>query len=346
MVWNAEPRVGKVGTVDGWQSKRTFEGGGLTVSGPEGLDLMSISCRMSSPVPSHFRGRVLTLTLGDIRVGRTRVQHLVSVRTPETLDDFYSDHLQIMFPVKGRIHIEHQGRSVTAEAGQVATIFPGDLFTTTFSELTEVVQFYLPTHHLAEQGLSPREVSARAWGASPLGAAARQFLLELTGPWPATTPATTHVTQPAFISRALTEMGLGLLNELRDERPPLGDVREATRVRVRALIAGHAHDPDLNVDGVAAHIGASRRYLQGLFTEASTGVGELIRSTRLQHAARSLTNRPDLSIGRVAAAAGFRGPDQLSRAFQSAYGLTPSEFRRRNLPISPAPAHAVDTGTG
>lgn len=303
---------------------------GLTIGGPEGLDLMSLSCRMTSPVPNLFRARVHSLAFDDLRVTRTRAQHLVSVRQKDVLD-VVSDHVQIDFVLSGRMHTEHQRRMFTTEAGHVAILFPGDPFTVTVTEPAESVQFYLPVSFLAEHGLSARDLAGPAGPPSPIGVATRQFLTSLTGS--TSTPASP--TSAVAVSRAMFELGLGMLHELQGEQVKAADAREAHRVRARGYVARQAHDPDLSVDQVAAHIGTSRRYLQALFTDEPLGVGDLIRDIRLQRAAENLVLQPGLPISRVAAATGFRGPDQLSRAFRSAYGDSPSEFRRRNQRLGP-----------
>lgn len=314
---------------------------GLTIGGPEGLDLMSLSCRMTSPVPNLFRARVHSLNFDDLHVTRTRAQHLVSVRAKDMVEDSVSDHLQIDFVLSGRMHTEHQRRTFTTEAGHVAILFPGDPFTVTVTEPAESVQFYLPVSFLAEHGLSARDLAGPAGAPSPIGLATRQFLTSLTGD-------TSRPSSPASagaVSRAMLELGLGMLHEMQGEQVNATNAREALRVRARGYVASQAHDPDLSVDQVAAHIGTSRRYLQALFTDEPLGVGDLIRDVRLQRAAENLLIQPGISISRVAAATGWRGPDQLSRAFRSAYGDSPSEFRRRNLRPGP-PDEQVDSVAG
>ncbi|WP_175442310.1 AraC family transcriptional regulator [Humibacillus sp. DSM 29435] len=308
----------------------TFDSG-LTVGGPEGLDLMSLSCRMTSPVPNLFRARIHSFAFDDLHVTRTRAQHLVSVREKDMVEDSVSEHLQIDFLVAGGMHTDHQRRTFTTEAGQVAILFPGDPFTVTVTEPAESVQFYLPVSFLAEHGLSPRDLAGFGGEPSPIGLATRQFLTSLSGG----SSGPVSAMSAGAVSRALLELGLGMLLEMQGGQPAPADVREALRVRARAHVARRAHDPDLSVDQVAAHIGTSRRYLQSLFTDEPLGVGDLIRDVRLQRAAENLLMQPSLPIGRVALATGFRGPDQFNRAFRSAYGDSPSEFRRRNQRLGP-----------
>lgn len=326
-----------VGEVTSRGSKLAFEWG-VELRGQEGLDLMSVSCQMSSPVPDLFRARVMATSFDDMLVTRTRAQHLVVERTPETLDDFYSEFLQIGFTISGATSTEHLQRSFVSDPEHVAILFPGSTFTSVFTRSSEVVQFYLPITLLAEHGFSPVQFAGRGWGELPTARATRQFLVSITSDL----PVRARSLSPGFIARALTELGLGMLYELRDEQSPQSDAQEATRVRVRQYIAKNAHHYDLSVDLVADHVGTSRRYLQGLFVGESLGVGELIRTTRLQYAAERLLARPLLPMSRVAAVTGFRGPDQLSRAFRALYGVTPSEYRRQGL----APPLSTNTPSG
>jgi AraC-like DNA-binding protein len=105
----------------------------------------------------------------------------------------------------------------------------------------------------------------------------------------------------------------------------------ALRMRIRAFIERHLHDPDLNPAAVAGAHHISLRTLHRLFQSEDTTVAELIRTKRLDRCARDLSDprlraRP---IHAIAARWGFSDKAHFSRAFRAAFGVSPQAYRRR-----------------
>lgn len=100
--------------------------------------------------------------------------------------------------------------------------------------------------------------------------------------------------------------------------------------RCRGYIEEHLADVELTPGRIAAAHHISLRYLHRLFEPTGDGVAGLIRRRRLDRCRRDLLD-PALS-GRPVAAIGARwgmvDPAHFNRAFKSAYGLPPAEYRR------------------
>ncbi|MFC1419996.1 AraC-like ligand-binding domain-containing protein [Streptacidiphilus cavernicola] len=123
---------------------------------------------------------------------------------------------------------------------------------------------------------------------------------------------------------------------------PENSRQRAMAESVRAFIEQNLHDPELSPTVIAAAHHISVSYLHRVFTQQSRGaaqqpqgetVAAWIRGRRLEHAHRDLANpalrgRP---IHLVASRWGIPRASDFSRAFQAAYGLSPSEHRRRAL---------------
>jgi AraC-like DNA-binding protein len=111
--------------------------------------------------------------------------------------------------------------------------------------------------------------------------------------------------------------------------------RRAMAEDVRAFIRRNLHDPELSPSVIATAHHISVSYLHRVFTQQSRGetVAAWIRGQRLEMARRDLAN-PALCavpIHAVAARWGIPRASDFSRAFQAAYGLSPSEHRHRAL---------------
>ncbi|MFR9777168.1 helix-turn-helix domain-containing protein [Micromonospora sp. MS34] len=117
------------------------------------------------------------------------------------------------------------------------------------------------------------------------------------------------------------------------------ETRERTaRLGVVEFIERHLADPDLNPRGIAAAQHISLRTLHRLFAEDDESVAGLIRRRRLERCRRDLLNPllADRPVHAVASRWGFRDPAHFSRAFRTAYGMSPRQLRAA-VTARPAP---------
>ena len=93
------------------------------------------------------------------------------------------------------------------------------------------------------------------------------------------------------------------------------------------MIARDHGDHDLSLDAVARDIYTSRRQLQRAFNEAGTSFRDAVFATRMRAAAGMLVDE-SLPVNVVASRVGYRQHAQFAKAFNRAYGLAPSAWRR------------------
>lgn len=97
--------------------------------------------------------------------------------------------------------------------------------------------------------------------------------------------------------------------------------------RTQQVIARRMGDVDLDPEVVAGDLGVSRTSLYRAFA-AQGGVALAIRNARLRAAREALGSARDTRrVNQIAFACGFRNDAHFSRAFRSAYGVSPREFR-------------------
>jgi AraC-like DNA-binding protein len=102
-------------------------------------------------------------------------------------------------------------------------------------------------------------------------------------------------------------------------------------LRVRAFVHEHLHEPELTPGAIAAAHHISVGYLHRLFQEDGVTVAAWIREQRLERARRDLAD-PALSavpIRLIAERWGFSHPAAFSRAFRTAHGTAPRDYRHR-----------------
>ncbi|MFD5604307.1 helix-turn-helix domain-containing protein, partial [Streptomyces sp. NPDC127064] len=94
---------------------------------------------------------------------------------------------------------------------------------------------------------------------------------------------------------------------------------------IKAFVEDHLADADLSPASIAAAHHISVRYLHHLFQRDRRSVGAYVRRRRLERCRADLV-APALvrrGVGQVGRRWGFRDPAVFSRAFKSAYGVTP-----------------------
>ncbi len=100
-------------------------------------------------------------------------------------------------------------------------------------------------------------------------------------------------------------------------------------LRIRAFAQGNLHDPELTPASIAAAHHISTSYLHRLFRHEDETVAAWIRQQRLDHVRRDLAD-PALRttpLHAIAARWGFPRAADFTRAFRTAYGMPPSDYR-------------------
>jgi AraC-like DNA-binding protein len=108
----------------------------------------------------------------------------------------------------------------------------------------------------------------------------------------------------------------------------------------KAVIEIRLRDPDLTPELIAQECGLSRRTLYRLF-ESEGGVAGYIWERRLSAACREL-RAPELSalsVGEIAARAGFKRFSHFSYLFKKTFLITPREYRLNNLSATSKSKH-------
>ena len=109
--------------------------------------------------------------------------------------------------------------------------------------------------------------------------------------------------------------------------------RRTLMLRIRAFIQHHLGDPELTPRTVAAAHHISLSYLHRLFKNEQFTVAAWIRHQRMERARRDLADRAlsPTPIHAIAACWGFTRAADFTRAFRTAYEITPADYRRRAL---------------
>ena len=108
------------------------------------------------------------------------------------------------------------------------------------------------------------------------------------------------------------------------------DAMHATlQLRIIEYLRAHLHEPNLCAAQVASEHHISVRQLYKVLAAAQIGLGDWIRTERLEACRRDLAEpvAQTASIAAIARRWGFADPSSFARMFRTAYGMSPREWR-------------------
>jgi AraC-like DNA-binding protein len=117
--------------------------------------------------------------------------------------------------------------------------------------------------------------------------------------------------------------------DVADPQLPVATARRARLAEVLADIEANLGDPGLTPTTLAAAHHMSLRSLHALFEQHEATVAGWIRHRRLERTRQDLVDpaQRDQPVSAIAARWGLVNPAHFSRAFRTAYGHTPLEYR-------------------
>lgn len=291
---------------------------------------------MSSEYSADFRVRQRSLRLGAVTVWPATFQPMVCRRTPRLIrrSDPETYHLSLV----------RQGIAGASWGKRDATYRPSDLHVqdssrscTTWAEsdrgeTISTVGLEIPRTLLSlPQSLADRMIGHPLPGREGIGELLSHCLVQLSSDPDAYRPS-----DGPRLGTVLVDLVSALFaHTLEAERALVPESRQRALVlRVRAFIDQHLHDPDLTPASIAAAHHISISYLYRVFRTDGITVAGWIRRQRLERARRDLADPAlrNLPVHQVAARWGFPHPAVFTRAFRTAYDVSPSEYRREAHP--------------
>ncbi|MYV52409.1 helix-turn-helix domain-containing protein [Streptomyces sp. SID3212] len=296
-------------------------------------ELMSRSyapMELHSDHAADFQVHQRLIRLGAVSVWPGEFQPLVIRRTPKLIRQSDPEVYQLTLVLKG------SGRLVLDRQEAICDVYefhsndssrPSE--TWTGQERTGIVGVEFPKTQLPlPRNRADQAIGRRMSAKEGVGALLAQFLIQLTSNTGQYAPD-----DGPRLGTVLTDLVAALFaHTLGTDTSPSPDTRRRTLVlRIQAFIQRHLHDPGLTPRSIAAAHHISLSHLHRLFRDEDATVASWIRRQRLERARHHLTDpalRTD-PIHSVAARWGFTHPADFSRAFRTAYGLPPSDYRHQ-----------------
>lgn len=224
--------------------------------------------------------------------------------------------------------VSELGESVLS-AGEVAFMHPHRQTTIESLRSSSGISVCVPWEALreVEDGVQP---PGQIISATPLTAGLMAFVTALLNQQETPTVYTDYL-----VERAIVEMSFGMLLESAP-KSVVGtrDVRVIDRARSLMLL--HRADPDFGVAALATHLHMSTRHVQRLFAAEGSSPADELRGMRLDLAREMLgdSDYDTLSVGEIAAHAGFGTAAAMRRAFVAREMPLPSRVRRNQTSVA------------
>ncbi|MFJ2603642.1 AraC family transcriptional regulator [Streptomyces sp. NPDC091279] len=293
---------------------------------------------MTSPYADDFYAQQRLMELGPVVVWPTMILPTRFLRTERMVRQCDPEIYHLTLLLGGGLGLDHVGR---------ADVYgPRDLWLTDSSRPYDVGPPTVGDDHLVTGvgvdfpksllPLSPERVQPllgrRLPGQEGTGALLSGFLTGLTRESETLKPA-----DAPRLGAVLVDLLAAWFAQVVEAEAALSpETRQRALVaHIKAFVRENLHDPELTPPVVAAAHHISLSYLHRLFQEDARGetVAAWIRAQRLEGARRDLAN-PALHatpIRAIAARWGLvRAPD-FARAFRTAYGMSPREYREQSL---------------
>lgn len=228
----------------------------------------------------------------------------------------------INYQIRGVGRVTQDGRASTINPGQFFVFTPGRPYEMHFDSTCDRIGMVVPAGRLPQLEHVLNSLTATAIGEHAVTRAMARVLLGLEAELSAV---------PGELQGRMLEHAVDSVETL--TRFALGSaaLRKASLLeRALDFIAEHLQDPALSPASIAAGLFVSERALYAGFDSAPLSPAASIRHHRLLACRRDLADSrcAEQPIAAIGARWGFATPSHFTAAFRTAFGQTPSEFRR------------------
>ncbi|MFF7074465.1 AraC-like ligand-binding domain-containing protein [Streptomyces pseudovenezuelae] len=284
---------------------------------------------------ADFHGVARVLQAGPVHVATLRLPALQVLRTPIHVRRFDPDQYQLAMTLQGRRTMAQSGLEVAPEVGDLVlndSSHPYESWMLPDGGVVETITVGIPRAALPLPRAKVDQLLAAPMAAGTgLEGLLAQFLVHLVAESESYRPQDT--VRLGTVVLDLATAVLAHRTETGDVIPPESRQR-VLLVSIHAFIERRLGTVQLSPALVAAAHHISVRQLHRLFLHQGTTVSEWIRHRRLECCRRDLLDPrlAELPVHAVGARWGFKCAADFSRAFKTAYGTPPGDFRRRNRP--------------
>lgn len=284
-----------------------------------------VPLQVSTAGPDHFRGIIRGASVDEVHVNEVRATSHVVERTPELIARSDRSYFKLSLILAGTGMLIQDDREAVLQAGDLAVYDTDRPYSLVFDDDFRTMVVMFPKHLISlPSDMIGQLTAVRISGQGGLGGMVVPYLTQLAGnldQLAGTTGARLAHSALDLVTTVFTrELGLDEVS---------ADPHRALVQRIRSYIDRNLASTDLGPATIASAHFISTRHLHGLFQEQGVTVSTWIRTRRLEQCRRDLLDPmlADRPVAAIAARWGFVDAAHFSRAFKSAFGISPSEYR-------------------
>ena len=297
--------------------------------------IVSHDCRPEDRL--SFAAEIRAATLGNLELvmfsnSPMKVSHsLAHVRRTDP------DWLFACYQLSGEAVIIQNGNQAALATGTLALVEPLLPYEATFLGNSKMLCIKAPRREIRARLGRNSEFAARLVTADRIDDC---LTLSLAEKLPSLAGRTTAVTEEIVGSHLLDLLGLSIARTIQGASVRVSIPKSMTLGQVRGAIESRLADPRLDPQAVADAVGVSVRYVNALLAEQDTSLKRYILSRRLNRCRQAFEdpNQDHRTISEIAQGWGFSDMTHFTRRFKEAYGVRPSEFRKRADPRAHSPS--------
>ncbi len=284
-----------------------------------------VPLQVTTAGPDHFRGIIRGASVDEVHVNEVRATSHIVERTPELIARGDRSYFKLSLMLAGTGMLIQDDREAVLQAGDLAVYDTDRPYSLVFDDDFRTMVVMFPQHLISlPSDMIGQLTAVRISGQGGLGGMVVPYLTQLAGnldQLAGTTGARLAHSALDLVTTVFTrELGLDEVS---------ADPHRALVQRIRSYIDRNLASTDLGPATIASAHFISTRHLHGLFQEQGVTVSTWIRTRRLEQCRRDLLDPmlADRPVAAIAARWGFVDAAHFSRAFKSAFGISPSEYR-------------------
>jgi AraC-like DNA-binding protein len=276
------------------------------------------------PVAAHFE---LT-QLGDLLICSSVSTAVKLHRTAALARDDFAPHVYMGLQMAGSAVVVQRDREVVLRPGDLVVYDSTAPYVVADSHGMRQHKFRIPLDRL---GLPPhviQQISATTLcPGHPIAELAAAYFHRLTA-----RPASYERLGGELVSEPSIELLRAVISTHLDDVELAEDSLHATLfVRIMEYLRTHLRDPGLGASQVAAEHHISVRHLYNVLAENDVSLGDWIRTRRLAECRKEIGAAGSVTpLAAVARHWGFTDASSFARAFRTAYGMSPRQWRDQN----------------
>ncbi|MFK5595625.1 helix-turn-helix domain-containing protein [Methylobacterium sp. HMF5984] len=275
-----------------------------------------------------FRAQLRSGAVGAIGLVSFQNSEMSVAHTQHHIAQANTDELFVCRQFGGQIALEQDGRQVVLEPGDITLVDPSLQYQGRFSEASDVLVLKVPRQLMEARLGQTREMTARAIKPSTAETGLLSASLAML---PFHTPEAGSTAEALLGPHLLDLITLSVGQAMGQDGLRTSSSRALVRVRLRAVIEARLADRTLDAGTVASAAGVSVRYANAVLADESTSIAQLVQARRLARCRQALEDpmQRGRTMSEIAYGWGFSDMTHFGRRFKAAYGVLPSEHRRR-----------------